>query len=243
MGSKELAIQRLEQIKDQDPDVYKEVITDDVYRITEEAVSGKHVLDIGANIGTFALLALSKGAESVVCVEANPETAAKLIENLADFPECYVLNVAVLKPGQNVGYLHGNKGQCEVWDHKNAIAEEGPDRPVDGRTFSSIVSQFPKSNVLKMDIEGCEFDALLYAPGTDITRFETIYIEIHGITKEEGHNDLGRDTDMLQNYIKYMGFKETWNRPIFWWTWNNNVVVSCKRIPLDVFKYERIKQC
>jgi FkbM family methyltransferase len=235
------AKERLYEVKDQDPAVYKEVVTDDVYRVPEQAVSGKHVLDVGANIGIFALLALSKGAESVVCVEANPETAEKLSKNLEGLP-CTILNIAVLKPGQNVGYLHGEAGQCEVWDHKNVLAEEGPDRPVDGRTFSSILAQFPKVNVLKMDIEGCEFDALLYAPGTDIVRFDPIYIEIHGMKHEEGsRNDLGRDTQLLQSYIKYFGYEETHRRPLYWWTWNKNVVVSCKPIPLDVFRYERIK--
>ena len=232
MASQDLHAARLalDRIKRQDPPTYKDLVADDIYRATGEELSGRRVLDLGANVGMFALLALSKGARSVVAVEPDPCNFARLVENVRGFP-VVPLNVAALGPSQRTGVIRGFSSSC-------SIVASGAGVVVEGRALRALLSLFPEDDgdlVLKMDVEGSEFDVLLNAAGEDVRRFSTIYVEIHG---QEPPSPL--DTGKLQAYIRYLGYEERWHRPLFWYQWDGQGrMVSCKPIPLDTFKYAR----
>ncbi len=128
-----LARERLRLCESQDRAMYDDVVRKDVYRATEQELSGRRVLDAGANIGMFSLLALSKGARSVVAVEPNPQTFARLLENVRGLPVT-ALALAVLGHGQPAGRLSGFSEACSV------VPGAGE---VEGRTLGSLLSLFP----------------------------------------------------------------------------------------------------
>ena len=77
---------------------------------------------------------------------------------------------------------------------RTAFHEEciGPERAtIDGRMFDNLESQFAKNGdlakrlVVKMDVEGAEWDTLLRTPDAVLQRIDQLTIELHGIGDAE----------------------------------------------------------
>jgi FkbM family methyltransferase len=118
---------------------------------------GCTVLDVGANIGMYTLLAAKRGAQ-VFAIEADPINAAMLrhhvdINGFAD--RVTIFEMAATDSAQIVPlYRHPfNLGES------NIVAKGMPSGTVEGRTIDSL--NLPSIDVCKMDIEGAELKALL----------------------------------------------------------------------------------
>lgn len=114
------------------------------------------VLDVGANIGAFTLLAAKRGAQ-VFAVEADPMNAQILEKHVAMnrfSDQVKILEMAatdkprsltIYRNPKNIGNSNIFSGECPV--------------SVEGATIDSL--NLPPIDVCKMDIEGAEFPALL----------------------------------------------------------------------------------
>lgn len=128
------------------------------------------MVDVGANTGTYSVLgaALARRAgrtPHLLCIEANPKTQARLIENLhfsqlAQFARvegCAVSDTpgeVILATAQwNLGSVKVVLGRSR---HRNGHLK------VPARTLTSIIAQagLPRVDLLKIDIEGHEIPAL-----------------------------------------------------------------------------------
>ena len=130
-------------------------------------------LDLGGNIGTFALLALSAGGR-VVSVEPEPENAAMLRANLA---ANFATGHAVVEAGVGLRAGRGalrvcngsyNKYRHSFHDMRHWNAARGEWRAARPRevvrvpvvTLASLLDRYPGINAIKMDIEGSEIPLL-----------------------------------------------------------------------------------
>lgn len=118
---------------------------------------GCTVLDVGANIGFYTLLAAKRGAR-VFSVEADPLNAAMLrhhveINGFSD--RVTVFELAATECEKTIPlYRHPfNPGES------NIIQIGEPSGMVEGRTIDSL--NLPSIDICKMDIEGTEFLALM----------------------------------------------------------------------------------
>jgi len=116
---------------------------------------GCTVLDVGANIGIYTLLAAKRGAR-VFAVEADPRNLEMLRHHvqLNGFDDrVTIFPIAVgAEEGQVTMYrFHGN------WGHSNLFEGSDPVQ-VPMRTIDSL--DLPPIDVCKMDIEGSELSAL-----------------------------------------------------------------------------------
>ena len=129
-----------------------------------------NVLDVGANIGVFSVLT-SLRCKSIFSVEANPSNFQLLQTNLSlnAVRNCLSQQVAA---SDRRGVLH-MEGQGGL----SRIARDGV--PVKSDTLDSILQNLgsPRIDVLKMDIEGHEVEALRGFSGLRDVR-EAI-IEVH----------------------------------------------------------------
>lgn len=133
---------------------------------------GDVFLDVGANVGWYSMLASSIVGESgqVVAIEANPQVAnvirAQVLAN--GFENVLVHNLGVAP----------NESRLRLWLNtsgnlgRSTLADKGTDRDfesyveVDCRPLSSFVTG--PVRMMKMDIEGLEFDVLNeFLPSTD----------------------------------------------------------------------------
>ncbi len=117
---------------------------------------GSVVLDVGANIGIYTLLAAKRGAR-VFAIEADPTNATILRHHITSngFADCVtVFEMAAMHEKQSTTLYRdpANSGHSNVFDGVTGIS-------VLGNTIDSL--DLPPIDVCKMDIEGAEVMALL----------------------------------------------------------------------------------
>ena len=163
------------------------------------------VIDIGSNIGYFALIELVAGANNVIGIEPIPQTLGYLTKNLRKFKNFNAKNIAIgNKNGKMKLYITKkfnltsfNKSfldfyKIKIVDTINIVSY----------TISSLIRELPSSpNVLRMDIEGCEYDVLM---GRIPDSIDLICMELHSIY-------LGKEkVKKLLQYFDDLGFKCKW---------------------------------
>jgi len=137
--------------------IYEEGMT----RLFQTLISrGECVLDIGANIGYYSILAsrLVGAKGQVIAYEANPQIAEQLrlnaIENSCKNVSIY--KVAVSDYCGNVSFFvagHENKGLSSMRD-LGGEAEQKIKLPC--ITIDSMLARIPKASLVKIDVEGAE---------------------------------------------------------------------------------------
>jgi FkbM family methyltransferase len=128
--------------------------------------TGMHVLDVGANIGYFTMLSASLvgPSGSVTAIEPNPE-CAKLLEasrRANSFDNVSVLQVAA---GREPGLLVLNTS------YSNAMTSRAPDDAaalvasltVPSFRIDDLIGRDTSIDLVKIDVEGAEYNALLGA--------------------------------------------------------------------------------
>ncbi len=117
---------------------------------------GSVVLDVGANIGAFSLLAAKRGAQ-VFAVEADPTNAELLKKHVVmnRFSDrVNILEMAATDEPRSLTIYRNPKniGNSNIFSGESPVS-------VEGATIDSL--SLPPIDVCKMDIEGAEFPALL----------------------------------------------------------------------------------
>jgi|SRR5215207_3710493 len=121
---------------------------------------GGTLLDCGANVGVFANLAADK-FEKIICIEANVKTFQRLSElwcQTPNPPKTYLMNCAVAGTSNETVLVsnpgHSTSASCSRKRRKNAEYNE-----VTTITLN-LLCILHRPNVIKLDIEGFEYEAL-----------------------------------------------------------------------------------
>lgn len=158
--------------------------------------------DIGANIGTHSVLAGKTGAK-VYSFEPFPKNADSLRKNfeLNDI-NGYVFEIALMNENSEMGL---NKESGEAGEGKVNISDDGDVKTEVYRGDKLIEEKALESpNVMKIDIEGAEFEALKGLKETlESGKLRVIFIEIHTSSLE----DFGGSKGQLKDFIRENGFK------------------------------------
>ena len=145
---------------------YESKIAEVFYRHVKPGMS---VVDIGANIGYFTMLLASLVEPSglVVAVEPNPENI-KLLEASRRVNGCDQVLVIQAAAGRHTGLLalnvsHSNGMTGELPDNVDAVFAA---RPVPCFALDAILPKDRPINLVKIDAEGAELNALIGLSGT-----------------------------------------------------------------------------
>lgn len=139
------------------------------------------VIDIGANIGMFALYAARQGARRVVSFEPNASAFEIMQRNLSGLGgrcEARARRLAVSgKHGETVRF----PVEASVYNRIAEAGEAGTFESVATTSLAHIVeTEAPQGvDLLKLDCEGAEYD-ILYAPDAPLERVREIRMEYHG---------------------------------------------------------------
>jgi len=148
------------------------VSTEIRYLREQGILEGALVFDLGAHHAVKASV-LAAGGANVVAVEALPHNVRAAEENLALNPDVgrrvIVVNAAVTK----------TSGPTKVAFELNSRLDEWGSVTVPGATIDELSSRFGWPDLVYMDIEGGEVDALAGAPRTILNRRWWL-IEVHG---------------------------------------------------------------
>ncbi len=146
-------------------------------------VSGRTVIDVGANIGDSAIYFAGNGAIRVLAIEPFPVTYNKLIENIR------------INGYQNLitpinAVISGSKGILKISDRLNSTGstqavEVNDGVPIKSLTLRDLLGDYKGEVVLKMDCEGCEYDVFEGATQQEIDTFKEIILEFHNGRPED----------------------------------------------------------
>lgn len=157
---------------------------------------GWRVIDVGANVGIFSMLAASRGAR-VVSYEPHPQTAEVLARNTLRWGvECHQRAVVGTNRGPVRLFVHGSK------DNRNTLLASEAARDAGGFTGTLDVPAITIGealadgcDLLKIDCEGGEFD-LVSDP--DVMRAaRRLVVEVHGSAG---------DPDQFSRHVRKAGF-------------------------------------
>lgn len=157
-------IGNIELNNSQDNEIIREILLENRYSIDERITLEGTVLDIGAHIGIFSRLALTRGCE-VISVEPEAKNFRLLQINA---PGALFINKAVSSI-KDWTYLEVHPTRGEM----HHLSDHGVKVPT--TTLDELITK--KINVLKMDIEGGEYDALMKCSKLDLV--EQITMEYH----------------------------------------------------------------
>lgn len=188
----------------------------DVWMIKETCIDGDYfwrgglqpgwnVVDIGAGLGDFTVLAAKKSQPGIVhAYEPLARSFDLLQKNLA-------LNQVTNVQSFREAAVAGNKAVTPLSEDVSAAStrfvESAGSNGLLSVDLAQIIDRLPASHCdfLKIDCEGCEFDLLMQSPAPILSRIKRLSIETHdGYT---AHN-----SSELARYLSYNGF-QVYQRP------------------------------
>ena len=159
---------------------------------------GVVVIDVGANVGWYSLLALSRQA-TVAAVEPDPENLAVLTRtSTLNRNRFRVLPYAI---GTHDGcaslFLDRHTGQHSLnyFPHRRRIV-------VRQRSLSSVISELHLSSVdlVKLDTEGNEFD-ILYSSVPLLYKVKSWIVEVHDPARKNEADQFFRNHDYATEWL------------------------------------------
>lgn len=159
-----------------------------------EIAPGDRVVDVGANVGAFAVWAATVGA-TVTAYEPHPETHRWLERNTAGLAvECVNAAVVASPPPSGSVFLAVD----DAADTHREIAREPHATAIEVPAASLTDAIAPGCDLLKLDCEGAEFDLLTSTPADTLRRARRIACEVHS-----WHGD----PSTLQGRLQYLGYE------------------------------------
>lgn len=166
-----------------------EVLFENVYRLGSFYTPEPEdmVVDLGAHVGIFAFNVLRKYPCQVVALEPSAENVACLRKNLEPFGE-HRVQIHNLAVGGAAGRVRVETPTSSNRSH-DARVVPGSDDDADGVDVVPLaaileLAQRNRIALMKMDIEGSEFDAFSTLDDAHLRCFERIVMEYHDHLRE-----------------------------------------------------------
>lgn len=155
----------------------REVWETNDYRITAEMVRNGTVVDVGANAGAFSVLVSKLGAKRVIAYEPHPKNLALLRANVKAnaVRNVEIIDRPVLGHARPV-VLAGEGGGVFLTDR--AGTDDCLDLAV--VTINEVIDTAGDVALLKIDVEGSEYDIIAGLDEERLRRVRRIVMEFHG---------------------------------------------------------------
>jgi FkbM family methyltransferase len=170
--------------------LYKEIWFKDDYRLRQDPLPpGATVIDIGANIGMFAVFAAkAMRAARVVAFEPFTESFGMLSRNASRNQLTAIEPVQLGIAGQagtRTLHMQGRHGVHSLFGDGEAIT-------IECITLASAFERFAieRCGFLKLDCEGAEYEILLNTPAAILARIDRLALEYHDWMTDHRHDEL-----------------------------------------------------
>lgn len=214
--TREGGLQARYRVGTHDEVILREVWQQEIYDLKEvDIAEGDVVLDVGAQIGSFSLLAASRGAR-VLAFEPCPMNAALLRENvrLNGFSDRVdVCEQAVLRPGVAERTLY--QTYTNLGGH-SLLGWVGPGVRVACTSLDAIFREhgIERCRVLKIDVEGAECPVLYSASSATLARVQLVFAEVIDhpeLEQERQPDEPAYDHESLMGFLGAEGFEVSYD--------------------------------
>jgi FkbM family methyltransferase len=166
---------------------------------------GDTVIDVGANIGCFTLLA-ARGvgpSGSVLAIEPNEESFRQLQRNihLNGLTNVIAIRAALGDSQRTITLYNGGSSLfSSTFDNVNGVPVQGESQEVLQRTLESILCEYNvrSCNYLKLDCEGAEYGILENLSPESANLIKQVTLELHYIP--------GHDLQQVPQRLQHLGF-------------------------------------
>jgi len=134
------------------------------------------VVDAGANVGFFTLYAASRGASRIYSIEPDTQPFFYLKKNFEKNPSVILINKA-MTPNCDGTYFH--HAESSVASSQKNSSPNSIMGFVESINIDTILSIEPEIHLLKLDIEGTEYDVLENMQVTHFDKIHQFFIEFH----------------------------------------------------------------
>lgn len=193
---------------------YENLLRQDYFRPNPVLRAGGTVVDVGANIGCFAIVAASRTGPDgrVIAIEPDPDIFAQLEYNvqLNGLANVTALCCAVGGSNQEVTLVSSeNSLHSSTFRIVDSHAVNGREISVQSRRLVDILDEMDIAEVdlLKLDCEGAEYEILDSLSVECAERIKQIVMEVHQIT--------GRLPREVQQRLNHLGYTVRWGYPVF----------------------------
>jgi FkbM family methyltransferase len=164
------------------------------------------IADLGGHKGIFAVFAAIRArGVKVYTFEASPENFALLSHNIQrnKLSNVKAFNVAVSgRDGESTLHLYPDNGQNTLLQRSDPALRSIGDIRVETWSMARVLKTIASPvNLLKMDIEGMEYEALLSCPVGDLQTVERIALEYHDDLVRTPHH-----VSKLVDFLNASGF-------------------------------------
>jgi FkbM family methyltransferase len=156
---------------------YEEFFTDRIYGTMTDGISRKKVaIDVGSNVGLFTEFCLDSGFEKVYSIEPNPLAANEFRKMHSDNPNVIFEEIALTGDGEDVS-LSVDPGNTLVSSIAKTISNNTV--LVKSETLNSLIERVGEIDLLKIDIEGAEYDLIEVTDIGLLAKANNIILEFH----------------------------------------------------------------
>lgn len=153
------------------PEIEKENMEEVAEYDLEMSEAPKTILDIGANVGAFAITAHAKWPEAkIACYEPIRRNYKNLIEHVRDIPQVSTYQLAVRDFNGSGEMLIGNTWLGCSFHELGAQSEKTE------QVMCIKAEQIPSAELVKIDTEGCELEILNHL---DLSETKAVLLEYH----------------------------------------------------------------
>ena len=181
---------------------YEEFFVQKVYD-TVDLDNCKTVLDIGANVGLWTKYILSRNAKNVYAFEPNKKAIEHLKKTLSNDKGTNIIEKAVYKERETLQFYIDDTNSLT----SSLLANAGhtPSYDVTAITLEDAINITGENKIdlVKIDIEGAEFDIIETTPHEVFDRINCFLIEYHDFYFDEGMAKV----DALENKLRSVGYK------------------------------------
>lgn len=168
---------------------------------------GDRFVDVGANIGSYTVLAAVAGCGDCISVEPAPTTFESLKRNIAinGFQDVVrALNIGI---GASTGHLRLTTGLDTV-NHVLAETEGGEAVEIEVRPLDDLLGSIEAPTLLKIDVEGFESEVMAGAERTlDSGSVLAVIMELNGSGARYGFDDATLHRTMLGHGFQPMTYE------------------------------------
>ncbi len=206
----------LDFLKEQDANMHREVVESNQYHLNKQNMRDRIVIDIGANIGAFALYAATLGAKQVVAVEPISMSYNTFLKNISRTGLSTITTHKKLVSDKGNQFIkvsiNDNAGANSMYNVSDNF------EVVETMTFRDIMNQIAGHDILlKLDCEGAEYDIILNADPMDMVRINEIMMEVH---TDLHPKHKGRE--IIEKKLKEFGFNNIDTKQIYYWDYDQH---------------------
>jgi FkbM family methyltransferase len=156
------------------------------------------VIDAGANVGFFTLLAKNRKANRIYSIEADTFPFFYLKRNFMNDSSIILINKALSTSDNTTTFFYSlgtSVASSEVIHMENSLTNT-----VDTISLQTLLNVEETVNLVKLDIEGSEFNVIRAVPDHMFNKVNQFFIEFHSVPTE------------IENRLKNLGFSIEYRR-------------------------------